>query len=328
MISKKHYCIFIAVCLTSLIGLRNEMMGMTDTYAVYLRRFSEISHYGFEYALTLKDTGFQIVTFLFIKMFGEKPTLYLLFMAVPYVTAVTYLIYKYSDSPMLSFIAFLSLQFFEISFTLMRQVVAMAILVLAFRYVIEKKPIKFIISIVFAYFFHQVAIVFLVVYPLSKIRNKNIYLALIAGTYISTILFPQHILKVIGMIQESNERYGHVSNELNTNLVYFFICLVFILVGLLYFKGLKKSEVNYLLFKMSALATALAPLTIVVREFSRISYLFALFNIILLPNAIAFERDSQTKVIIITFSIIIFMVYFLFFLGPETNVIPYKFFWE
>ncbi|WP_081085276.1 EpsG family protein [Priestia megaterium] len=329
LFAKKHYCIFMTLVLTCIIGLRNEMMGLVDTHYVYRFRFEEIVMYGWDYVLYYnKDIGFQTLTFLFTKVFGDNFTLYLLCMAFPYVASISYLIYKYSKSPMISFAIFTSLQFFTITFTLMRQVFAMGILILAFKYVIDKKPIKFTLLVLLASIFHQVAILFLVVYPLVKIKNVYVFLCIVSAGVISSTLFSSKIMYVISIIQQTNERYNHVNSNDSTNLTYFFVCLLFLLISLLYFKTIKKSELNYILFKLSALATTIAPLSTVFREASRVSYMFSIFNIILLPNILVLEKDKKTRNLMATLTIVVFMIYFLFFLGKGTNVIPYRFFWQ
>lgn len=328
IITKKHYCIFISIILVLILGLRHQKMGLTDTEYVYLRHFKAINIYGLDYALLLKDKGFQLFTYIYVYLFKDNFSLYLFITAIPYIFGVSYVINKYSKYPVVSYIIFVSLPYYEISFALMRQVFAMGILLIAFTYLIEKKHLKFIFGVLIASCFHQVAIVFLIIYYLGKINNKIIYLGMIAVSFIISNFSPSIIRNLIYYIIQYNNRYSHMIKGEKTNLVYFYICLLFILVSLRYFRDIKKSEIDYFIFKICALGTAIAPLTIIAQEAGRISYLFGIFNILLFPNCIYYEQNRQSKIIIKVFACTIFILYFLCFLGPGTNVLPYRFFWQ
>lgn len=81
---------------------------------------------------------------------------------------------RYSKSPGLTIILCVEMLIFDTWLCINRATMAVAILLFSFKYLIEKKPIKFILVVLVAVLFHNSAIIFLIVYPLLSIYEKNI----------------------------------------------------------------------------------------------------------------------------------------------------------
>ncbi|MCH3976610.1 MAG: EpsG family protein [Bacilli bacterium] len=324
----KIFCTICTIVLILIVGLRNEKLGLTDTLYVYKPHFLQIYHYDFSFIFELKDYGFQIMTYLFTRIFGDNFQLYLFLFGMPYIICISFLIYKFSKNSLISFICFMSLHYFEISFTLMRQVNAMALLALALYFLINKKYFKFIIFVALAYFFHQISIVFLILLPLSFIPlKKKVIAPIVFAICLAFIMMPFTIRDVLFKLVADSERWQ--SYEVSTtskNLVLFAINLLFWIISYLYLDDLKKSNANKVLFLCSTLALCISPLTIILGEFSRVSYLFGIANVVLFPNSLEIFKIKKEKMIISTAAIVVFIIYFLFFLGPDANVVPYEFF--
>lgn len=329
-ISLKQYCIFTSVFFIGIVGLRNIYLGITDTSIVYIPRFNNIYHYGWDYTVSIdKDMGFQIVTYIFTKLFGNNEILYLIIMGAPYIISVSFLIYKYSKHPMLSFIVFLSLNYFSLGFTIMRQVIAMSILMVSFHYIIKRKKWKFILSVLLASLFHKVSIIFLIVYPISKLQFRKIYLGVIPLCLGCAILLPNTVKQMMLYFFKDDTRWsGHITNAITLNLTNFMICLMFVIIGIIYLRSIIKDRINVILLYMSILASSFAPFSIIIRELGRVSYIFGIFNIILLPNILMTEKNYTTRNIMILVACYIFIIYFFCFLGVDVNILPYKFYWQ
>ena len=82
-------------------------------------------------------------------------------------------IYKYSKSPWLSVFLFFTMRYFDMSMSVIRQMLAIATLILSYDYIIEKKPLKFYLTVLIACLFHVAAIVFLPAYHISKFKISN-----------------------------------------------------------------------------------------------------------------------------------------------------------
>lgn len=324
---KKIYCCFICLVLILIAGLRNENMGMVDTVLVYKPNYFDVLENDFWYIFTLKDYGFQVLTFILTRIFQSNFQLYIFVFSIPYIVAVTYFIYKYSNKPHLSFIIFTCLYFFEISFTLIRQVNGMAFLLLALHFLLNNKNKKFIFFVLLASLFHQICFLFIIIWPLSKITIKKeiLYLAIICT--IVFLIFPQQILDFVFRNIIQSDRFGRYETKAHQkNLVFFLINLFIWIVELINIKDIKKDRKLTILFVNSTISLIISPLTPVLGEASRICYLFMISNIILLPESInRFRYENERKFISFVSSVVL-IAYFLFFLGPDTNSVPFNFF--
>lgn len=329
-ISKILYCYSIGFLLSIVVGLRHVSMGLRDTVDFFIPRFHAIATHGLEYAIAIdKDPAFQIMTYWYTRIFGTNEMLYLFLISLPYFMAVSYLINKYSKNVVLSFIIFMSLHYYTLSFTLLRQAFAMAFLILSFTFIIDRKFLYFFLTIFIASFFHQVSIIFLLAYPLSKIKFNDIYLLIIPIITLSVLVAPGIYMSILNYIITDNGRFNHIiDNTVSTNLVVFFINLFFLAVGMLFHKNNKDDKLFNVLLFFSFITTSISPLTMVFREAGRIGYLFGIFNIILLPNVIERIKDNRSRDIINVSSTALFVIYFFFFLGENVNVIPYFFYWD
>lgn len=336
---KLNTCIFLCcLSLWIIVGLRHITLGLVDTEKVYMPHFNSIYNNGLSAVLTEKDTVFYYITYLFIKIFGYKPWLYLLFMSFPYIFSVGNIIKKYSKNIFLSFIIFASLQYYEISFTLMRQVIAIGILLFSFKYLKNKNVFKFIGLVLIASLFHKMALVFLVAYPFMHIKAKNrirLIILTIVAFFIVSQFYPDVIRQVANYLFEDSNRFNAYTVEnynRTTNLVFFVSCLMLSGVGLFYikkkdFKSDEDLKTDQILLSLSLLATLFSPGTVIIREFSRVAYFFGIYNICMVPNAVTYEKNKKTRFIINLAMTIFFIVYFIFFMGQNANIIPYKFYW-
>ena len=88
-----NFCIFICCfSLWLIVGLRHVSLGLVDTQRVYMNHFYLILNHGLDAVYSEKDTLFYYITYVFIKIFGNKPSLYLLFMSFTYIFSVGNLI--------------------------------------------------------------------------------------------------------------------------------------------------------------------------------------------------------------------------------------------
>ena len=174
VLKKSTYCVIVGLCMILLSGLRAEAVGMWDTQSVYLPSFRVINQNTIAQLLTMGDTQYRFIGFdLYSKFIGliiQNNNFYIFMMAWPFFVTVTYLINKYSDVPMLSFLALLALGYLTYSFSMIRGMLAYAALIMAFDAAIEEKWKKFIVWTIVGALFHITALLFLLVYFIKKIK--------------------------------------------------------------------------------------------------------------------------------------------------------------
>lgn len=164
------------------------------------------------------------------------------------------------DYPMAT-IVFLGF-FYYFSMTYLRQVIACGIIWQGVRFVWERKLVKFILTVLLAYSFHNSAILFLAIYfiPIKKYSKRNIVLALLIAIIIGLSPIPnlimyrmndrifayaneeqgfriEYLLEVLFLIFVIFKNYNHINTNpktltmLNITFAFCFMLLVFMRFG-------------------------------------------------------------------------------------------------
>lgn len=335
IINKKIYCIFVGVTLFLILGLRHPLVGQGDTYNVYLSNFTDIYLGGISVAFNQdKDIVFQLATYFFGETFELNTHLYVFIFSLPCIYSVTKLIYLYSKMPMLSFIVFSSLHFYGFAFSAMRQINAMALLLLSYTFLKKKKYFKFFLCIVIASLFHQVAIVFAIVpifqFIFERFNINKIYLFMfpVLGL-INSLLLKDWLRNFINVIASIEDRYAHmVEQNQTTNLTSFFIYLVILIFSFITLKNKGQDRSLLLLLIITSIGTFFAPMSLVAREFGRVAYCFSIFNILLIPRVVSTIHSGKLRFLTILFLVIIFILYFFNNMIENMELIPYVPYWE
>lgn len=111
--------------------------------------------------------------------------------------SIAHFVYRYSPSPLQSFLYYLGLLIYCMQFSALKQSIAMSILLLAVDAIIDKKPIRFVLLTLFASMFHFPALVFLPAYFIGNIRLGRMYLIFLAGLFALTYLFRDQLLNMM-----------------------------------------------------------------------------------------------------------------------------------
>ena len=355
---KGFYCFIVFAMLLIIAGLRDFSLGNYDTEQIYVPRFTQYMNYSFDRIIDRqsKDTFFYLVV-RFICEFTKDLHVVIFILSIPFLVSVTAYINKYSKVPWLSFILFLGLGYFGMSFYLLRQVVAMSLILVSYRFVLKRDLKMFIITVFAASMFHQTALIFLIVYLLFYISfSIKQIIFLLFGLVISSLSqlsVMQRLMNILNLFLSDTSRYDlYTTRESGLNYTGFLIqlcVLICVLVCLRLqhkfdfgakgtFKGFglrikkecfKEKEYNELTLQLNLLCLSLffMLLSPIVGEFWRVAGYFGVFSIVLLPNAISgFSLKNNSRII----SMIVatsFTLYFLFVSLGNANMIPYKFFW-
>ncbi len=141
-------------------------------------------------------------------------------------------IMKYSPSPIQSVLFFLGLLYYSILFDILKQAVAMAILLFAFDAIMEKRPVRFAILVVIASLFHFPALVFLPAYWIGRMRVGRSYIILLAILLLITYLFRNQILNLM------LDAYGEENIEATMEGIRFLRNKVIIMIAIVVFATL------------------------------------------------------------------------------------------
>ena len=293
----------------------------------YVSRFDGYSSYSFNQIISLYDSGiksptYHVLGWIFSRVFPYSQA-WVAFLAAIYLIVVSVIIFTESEKPVLSYIMILSLGFFAFSLTGMRQTVAMAITTLAFYAIRDRKPIRFVLLVLFASLFHASAIIFIIIYPLARRKLGLLHLAIVGGMF-SLFFFGQSLVREwIAIAFEDSYLSGYAKHEATLTVSGFVIQAVMFVFALSYYRRVIAKNANaIILFNLCFIGLMFQLFSSMVAEAFRVSMYFSFFNILLIPLCINAEKDYQIKAYETVFIPIIFILYLVTKGLPE-----YQFFW-
>lgn len=284
--------------------------GYVDTNA-YIRMYakiptgiSDLFHY--ITVVQTKDPGFSIYLAIIKKLFGSSYTPFLFISALIQGLAVTFFFRKYSSQFMISMFIFIaSTEYFSWMFNGLRQFLAVAIALIAFRFLFEKKYIPYVLLILLASTIHLTAIILLPVAFIVNSRPWSIRVFIVLGiavfALIATNQFTDFLNSSLQDTQYSDSvEYWQQEHFGGTNPLR---VLVQIVPTVIAFVGRRKLAENSnriidISINMSVVSTAIWLVSMVTSgiHIGRLPIYVSLFNNILLPYEIQIlfnEKDQR-----------------------------------
>ena len=310
-----------------MIGLRYKGVGSGDTAFYYnnWEKMSRVSWNDLPRVLQSVDLeyGYQIIVWFLSHLFSDGQWL-LIFSGIFFSLSVCLFIYRNSKNPVMSLIVFNCLGLFNFMVQGLRQAIAMSICLFAYEQCKKNHFFKFALLVAIASLFHASAIVFILVYFLSKFKLNFIQMGILAIlTFIGVQLLP-YVFNLLNVVM--NENYDLNSASESGGIIATLIYVVIILFGLL-FKDI--SDEHYALFVYSAIIAAVA---MILRNFvngiaERISLYFAFGQMIVLSNSIASVKESKIKTLI-NMAAVLLCFGVAVYKASYSILIPYTFFWQ
>ena len=350
--SEAVYMAFWGVVLVSLVGLRSSSVGndtsmygyifnsirATDSFLPWMARsiYTSNTEYGFYFVMYLFSRFTDYQQFIFIS-------------AIITVTPYIYLIYKYSHNKMLSLLLYVCFPYYTFNMSGLRQAYALSFIAVAYIFIVDKKPWKFIISCILGTLCHQSAILFIPVYWIGKIKNTKITrkaaIIAIAASYL--------LRNQIWSFATTFARQQYEGNEAGGQMMCLFLILCAIL-GIYYRRlfidtrdNVKREDAvcnknsygvapNALyaeprkeLLYLQILAAMIAPLSLYNSAISRVYYYYHIFVILYVPLLLKSITNKKER-LIIEAGYIVVAIYFLvsIIINPMNKYVPYTFFWQ
>lgn len=362
IISKKFYCISVCIFMVLITGLRDPSVGMWDTQTVYLPSFKVIQEHTIPQILQMRDTQYKFLGFVLysklISSISVNENFYIMMMAWPFYACATYLIKKWSEKPGYSFVVLLGLGYFTYSFSMIRGMLALAFIALALDAAIENKWKKFLVYVTLGVSCHITALVFLVVYPIKKVKwtipkIMSIFLVLIALNNVLPSLWLSFVTTYIRVVLPTYNYYGESGGVLASGMLLLYIMIgIVALIKIWISKGGRftikltkpsfkirkrekqaavKNELGNMLMGMTVVGSILMFMTSVLSEMMRIAMFLGLGSALLIGNSFGYIRNSGNKQILKAvelLQVVLLVVYFFMSALPNMNAVPYKFFFQ
>ena len=313
-----------------LLALRHKTIGVD--LSSYLPRFESVKKLSFSQIFKEFDDeyGYWIFNKIISLLTGDKQW-FLTIVAAVTLVPLAKLYIKESEQALLTISIFLIMPNFGMMFSGLRQTLAIAIVAISFKYVKEKKLIKFILLVALAMTFHTSAFIAFLIYPFYHMNITKGKLFAFIPAIILVLIFNKPIFEfLLEFLGEYGERYEYEETGAYTMIILFILFVVFS-----YFSpdeskmdkeaiGLRNIGVFSLMLQIFALANPLA---------MRMNYYYIIFFPLLIPKVInrAHDRNKPIYRFVGLIMAIFFFIYYMYTANQASGymqIYPYKAFWE
>ena len=343
---RKYYIIIMAIIHTFVSGFRYMYLtGDLRNYAADYYDYLNLGWFNSQVFQDGRNTGFLWLMKLVSGISGGNFQTFLIVLAIISEVVVAVIIYKYSAKPWLSYLVWNCMGFYVAGFSLIKQHLAMSLILCAMICIFEKKPKLFLIFTLIAGFFHMPALIFLPAYFLANRKiNANTILGYIIFAAV-IFIFRSQIVNWIANFYYDEENFKLQSTGLGGR----FTVIVLILICAILLKGFQE-KIFEQLFNIIVIAAILQMFSSFDNIFSRLADYYLQFLILFIPlifyqaigkveiskNAVSpilrFDRKSlQFFVMILTFILVLW--YNVTCIGVTTlpatdDYTNYRFMWD
>ncbi len=325
--------IIMGICVFFVIALRGNSVG-TDTlrYAKeYVR--NGINYFSGDFFSIKNEFGYKLLI-----MAGNYVGLpwrgFLFIVSAAECIVFVRFIMKYCYHEFYGIYFFITIGFFAMSLTGMRQAVAVTLLLIASELAIKKKLFPFIIVVLLAFTVHYTAICFLPCYMVFQLKyksKKSLIIFIILPFIVRIFSFAFRSVFMMFALDKYNE-YGYFT-AMNYSISFSVeLVAILILIGCgicLYLSDEKISQKNYQFFIMTSLYVCSIELSHAVYMATRLSYYFSFFMIVMLSNAITELKDTRIRFIAyVLLTALPFIQFMMTIPKSSLGINPYTFFWN
>lgn len=229
--------------------------------------------------------------------------------------------------------------YYNNSYNLLRQIMAIILVLFSYKYVVSRKLIKFIIVILLAFSFHSSSIVGLALYPLSwTIENKQLKKIAKFGIVIGSLILVAGYEQVFDIVSSlgilSATKYSHYMTDSEVGgrfvrLTYWGILLVFMWIRR---KRCESSIENYRTLEIYMIISAIMSLITFLGStwIIRIAYYFDIYQVLFIPYladrmGIKFGNVKKSSGYVILFALVFAYWLITFVIRNGAATYPYMF---
>lgn len=330
--TRRTFCLFLFVFVALCAALRDlkygDLIGYRYTYL-------NLPYYSVQELIDLwkegaiKDLGFYLWSKLLFADRGVMPQIWMTIIGVFYAFGFGFFTYKTSREPYLSMIVVITF-YLGFTFTGIRQAMALAFTFIAYVYMYEEKPVKFIICGILASIFHSSSLIVLSIYLLAKLQVnwKNVAIPLaclgisifapnVFNYLIDTLAWNDNLGGYAGVVESKMTWSGYVIQA----LVYSF-CLFFRKSIVIDGEERQKEIDGFINCMMVGLCFQSFATHIAVTF--RMSYYFAMCSTTVIPNIVMYQKSDKTRKILRRAVLLCFILYLFW----KRAYFGYIYFWQ
>lgn len=314
----KNLYIINCLILLGLVILRNPADSNWPDTGNYLNHF-----WFFAKTESLKTsfmTGWEpgiIVLMKLVSLISTDKQFYIIFLGIIILIPIFYMIWKYSENAILGISVFYAMGFLT-STSIYRQWIAIAILTYSIKYIENRKPWKFLITIVIASLFHRTAIIFVIAYFIygKKIDGKIIVGSLGMGMILG--ICGKYILRFLNLFARNEEMVSQ--NGGAKLLVVLWGCVI---VAYVVCKENLNDKKIKLPFIMMLIAATIQPLSFTFSNWVRVVYYFSIYLSLGISAVIKKIEYDNGIIVVLVEQILLILMLFWFLAGGLNSYFPY-----
>jgi len=333
---RKKLCVFAGFGLWIVLALRSPYCGVdlvSGDYAAanYLTLFFRAADYSFIQIIkgvlsyfSSAEVGWLVYCKL-VSLISKDFQFFLAITAFIQIFLIGFVFYKYSSDIILSYIVYFCFGLYIMSFSGLRQSTATALTFFSFYFLVNNKKWLFALIVLLASSLHTSALLFVIAYPLKKIRlNTRKSIVSIIGIFAALPFLSFVVSAVIPILFGS--RYRHYMDSGGAITLF----LLYVIIFLFSLKTKLVTQQDSLYRNLIVVAVACQSLGYIsAGAMTRIGFYFSIFFTLLFPELIKVYSDKGSRQ---TLFIIVSLLFFAFFyitnIDGYLNVIPYYFYWE
>jgi transmembrane protein EpsG len=235
----------------------------------------------------------------------------------------------YSDNYFLSVILYILTLNYSNSFNGVSQWAAAAILLMGYKYILEKNFFKYLIVVVIATTFHSSSLISILFYFFVIKPFKSKMNLIIPAFFILASIFFNQFLSGLFLVLEGTaygEQYNDwfATQDKGAHFLRFIVALVPLFLGVIFYEKIKRTRVDVdILLNISLLNAMLMLLALKDFIFARFTIFTDLYVIFLLPLFLkVFKRKDY---LIVGYVILLcYFVYMYLLLPVDSNLLPYR----
>lgn len=286
--NRRYYVIIMAVIHSFVCGFR--YMYLTGDLMKYASDYRAVRNYGWfseEVFHDGRNTGFYWLMKLVSTISKGNFQALLIVIAIIIEVTVAILIYKYSSMPWLSYLVWNCMGFFVAGFSLIKQAIAMTIIMCAMMCIFKKNLKGFLIFTLIAGFIHMPALIFLPAYFVAqrKINGQTIFGYIFFAGII--FLFRSRIVNFIAEFYYDEETFQLQTTGLGGR---FTVILLILLCGFV-LRGFREKSFEQL-FNIIIISAILQMFSSFDNVFTRLADYYLQFSVLLIPMIF---YDSEDK---------------------------------
>lgn len=335
--TKKVYAFFSFLLLFLIMGFRDPSVG-TDIQA-YLYRYNYetpnlktfISEFNLISFFT-EEGGFKLLNSI-LKTLRFNDLHYVMFYSLVFSLSFVLFYYKYSKNVFISILLYITIGNFAMSMTGLRQTMAIIIVLYSFKYITERKFLKFLLLVIMASTFHLSVLICIPIYFLfgANLKKKDVIFIFCIVLCLIPLnkIFYRYLTSVVSLFPKYQIYIGF-PYKLNPLVV--LVALSINLFPILFWNifddiNIQEKKVISFLFICSSLYSVFNIIAMNDVMINRLSFYFKPFNELMIPFVLYYIRGKEEKMILTTVIIMLLIFHFVITTsGSALGIDKYLFF--